>query len=460
MTKPVHSALSYAQANQDQFLEDLIVFTSIPSISTDPDYCMDIKAAATWVSKKLESLGIESVQLYPTKGHPIVYGQYLHAGDESPTVLIYGHYDVQPAEPLQEWNTDPFTPEIQQENVYARGISDMKGQIIAVLSAVESIMNTTRLPVNLKFLIEGEEEIGSPNLTPFIKDHRNLLACDFVLNADTGMISPDLPTITYALRGLAYFEIHLWGPAQDLHSGVFGGTVHNPAQALSEVIAGMHDENCRVTLPGFYDQVLPLNEEERAEISRLPRNESWYLKNTGVPALWGEPEYTPDERVGGRPTIEVHGLKSGFSGEGAKTVLPAHAMAKISSRLVPNQDPEQIHQSLLKYCKKTIPPSINWEVKYLNGGKPSISDQNSPWVQAYYKAAETVWQVSPAFKREGGSVPVVSDFQEILNAESVNIGFGLPSDNMHGPNERLHLPTWKKGIKALIIFFNNLGNLS
>lgn len=456
MIEKFKAAVPYAKTNRDHFLEDLFSFSSIPSVSTDPNHVADIKAAALWLANKLEAMGIESVKLFPTQGHPLVYGQWLHAGEKVPTVLIYGHYDVQPADPIEKWDKDPFTPVIVHEHAYARGISDMKGQIIAVLSAIESIMNTGVFPVNLKFLFEGEEEIGSPNFAPFIIENKQLLTCDFVLNTDTGMIAPNLPTVTYALRGLAYFEIQLWGPRQDLHSGVYGGTIHNPAQALAELIASMHDMNCRVTLPGFYDQVIPLSAKEREEIARLPKDDNWYLQNTGAPALWGEPEYTPDERVGGRPTLEIHGLLSGFTGKGGKTVLPSYAMAKLSCRLVPDQDPDRIHQGLLEYCKKNVPPSIKWEVTYISGGKPSLSNRNSPWVQAFSKAAEAVWGVPIAFKREGGSVPVVSVFQDILGVESVNTGFGLPTDNMHGPNEKLHLPTWEKGIETLISFFDNL----
>jgi acetylornithine deacetylase/succinyl-diaminopimelate desuccinylase-like protein len=456
MTDRIIEAQKYALTHRDRFLDELMTFSSIPSVSTDPDRKNDVRTAAGWVAKKLISLGFDNVNIYPTERHPIVYGEWLRAGETNPTILVYGHYDVQPAEPLDKWDTDPFKPEVHDENVYARGISDMKGQVTAVINAVESIALTSKMPVNLKFLIEGEEEIGSPNLAPFIESNKDLLACDFALNTDTGMIAPDLPTITYALRGLAYFELHVSGPTQDLHSGVFGGAVHNPAQALTELIAGMHDDRGRVTLPGFYDPVLSLKEDEREEISRLPKTQEWYLENTGVPALWGEEDYTPDERVCGRPTLEVHGLLSGFAGEGAKTVLPAYAMAKISCRLVPDQDPNDVYRQLLAYCKENAPPSIKWDVKFLAGGTPSISDRNSTWVQAYYEAAKAVWGVRPAFKREGGSVPVVSDFKEILSIETVNTGFGLPTDNMHGPNEKLHIPTWHKGIDALVHFFFNL----
>jgi acetylornithine deacetylase/succinyl-diaminopimelate desuccinylase-like protein len=455
----LESAIEYAHKNQREFLMDLVSFVSIPSISTDPVHQQDINFAAEWTAKKLGDVAMEKVQIFPTEGHPLVYAENLSAGRGAPTILIYGHYDVQPAEPLGKWDSDPFTPEVRGNNIYARGISDMKGQVVATCNAVEAIIKTGSSPVNFKFLIEGEEEIGSPNLGKFIHDNKDLLSCDFALNTDTGMVAPDLPTITYALRGLAYFEIRLWGPNQDLHSGLFGGTIHNPAQAMSELIAGMHDENGRITLPGYYDAVRLLDPDERAELARLPKTEEWYLENTGVPELWGEPEYTPDERVGIRPTLEVNGLYSGFIGEGSKTVLPAYAMAKISCRLVPEQDPEQVYQQMFQYCTEKIPATIKWELVKLASGNPSISNRNSLWIKAFKNAAEAVWGVRVVFKREGGSVPVVSQFQEILGIETLNTGFGLPTDNVHGPNEKLHLPTWYKGIDTLINFIFNLGDL-
>jgi acetylornithine deacetylase/succinyl-diaminopimelate desuccinylase-like protein len=289
-----------------------------------------------------------------------------------------------------------------------------------------------------------------------IEEHKDFLACDFALNPDTGMVAPDLPTITYALRGLAYFELRVYGPSQDLHSGVFGGTVHNPGQAICELIAGMHDENGTITLPGYYDKVRSLTDDERAEIARLPKGEAWYLEHTGAPALWGESEYSPEERVGGRPTLEVNGLYTGYIGEGGKTVLPSYAMAKISCRLVPDQDPDEVYEQLKQYLAENAPDSVRWEITKMVGSPPSISDRNSPWAQAYLKAAETVWSVRPAFKREGGSVPVVTDFQQTLGVDVVNMGFGLPTDNMHGPNEKLELPNWYRGIDALIHYFYNL----
>jgi acetylornithine deacetylase/succinyl-diaminopimelate desuccinylase-like protein len=452
----VDNAVFYAHEKGSVFLNELFTFSSIQSVSTDPDKKNDIQNAASWVSQKLQNLGMENVTTRKTKGHPIVYAENLDAGNSAPTVLIYGHYDVQPAEPIDKWDSAPFKPEIRGENIFARGISDMKGQIAATWNALDAIINCGSLPINIKFLVEGEEEIGSPNLGGFIEANTELLACDFALNTDTGMVAPELPTITYALRGLAYFEIRLQGPKQDLHSGVFGGAIHNPAQALAELIAGMHDIHGRVTLPGFYDNVKSLSNKERIDLAKLPKDEAWYLETTGAPALWGDQDFTPDERVGARPTLEVHGLYSGFIGEGGKTVLPANAMAKISCRLVPDQDPEQVYQQLLEYCKTNVPETIKWEVIKFAGGHPSISNRNAPWVEAFIEAAKTVWGVQPAFKREGGSVPVVSQFQQILGIETLNTGFGLPSDNMHGPNEKLHLPTWYKGIDALIHFFLNL----
>lgn len=453
------SAIAYAHERRQIFLQELIEFGSIPSISTDPTRIDEIHSAATWVAEKLRKLRFEKVTVYDTQGHPIVYGEFISPKANAPTMLVYGHYDVQPAEPVDKWASDPFEPEVRGDYVFARGISDMKGQIAVMLNTIEAVIHSGECPVNFKFIIEGEEEIGSPHLPAFIQANTDLLACDFALNLDTGMIAPDLPTITYALRGLAYFEVRLWGPVQDLHSGVFGGTIHNPAQALAELIAGMHDQNGTITLPGFYDRVRPLEQDEREEIARLPKNEAWYLENTGVPALWGESEFSPDERVGARPTLEVNGLLSGYTGEGGKTVLPAYAMAKISSRLVPDQDPDEVHQQFIEFCKKNLPPSIKWEVIKIAGNPPSISNRHSPWINAYIEAAQMVWGVRPAFKREGGSVPVVSDFQHLLGVDTVNTGFGLPNDNMHGPNERLHLPTWYKGIDAIIHFIFQVGNL-
>ncbi len=447
------NALNYANENKERFLDKLKEVVAIPSVSTAEEHVPDIQKTAQWLKEELLALGLDNVKIYPTARHPLVYGDWLRAGPRAPTVLIYGHYDVQPETPLDKWDTIPFTPTIKGDNIYGRGTTDMKGQIVATLAAVEAILQAGDLPLNVKFIIEGEEEIGGPNLEDFIASHTDLLACDFALNPDTGMLAPDTPTITYALRGLAYFELRVYGPQQDLHSGLFGGVVHNPAQVLADLVAGMHDARGRVTLPGFYDAVIPLDEEERAELARLPLTEEFYLHESGSPALWGEEGYTPAERTGARPTLEVNGLYSGYIEKGSKTVLPAYAMAKISTRLVPEQDPQEVGQQLRAYLAENAPPTVTWELEQLSGSVASLSDRQSPWIQAYIEAAQSAWGTRPLFKREGGSVPVVVHFQELLGVDSVNIGFGLPSDNMHGPNEKLHLPTFYKGIEALIHFF-------
>jgi len=457
MSTRTSEAIQYYQKNQQRFLDELKDLSSIPSISTDPNAKEAMLRSAEWIAAKLRELGMQKVSIFPTAQHPVVYGEWLSAGPSAPTMLVYGHYDVQPAEPLELWESGPFDPTVRGEYIYARGVTDMKGQVLAFLNAVEAVQSTGKLPINVKFLIEGEEEIGSPNLKKFILENKDLLASDFALNPDTGMLAPDVPTITYALRGLAYFELRIFGPDHDLHSGVFGGTVHNPAQALCELIAGMHDEQGRVTLPGFYDAVRDLGQEERAELARLPVSRETYLEQTGAPEIWGEAGYSPVERTGARPTLEVNGLLSGYTGPGAKTVLPAQAMAKISTRLVPDQDPKQVKQQLIKYLEEKAPNTVRWEIDELTGSPASISNRHSKEIQALAEAMQTVWGKRPVFKREGGSVPVVALFSDILQIESVNTGFSTPADNMHSPNEKLHLTTWRRGTEALIHFIINLG---
>jgi len=449
-------ALAFAQDHFPQSLEKMKEIISIPSVSTDPERAGEIKKAAEWLKSELSAMGMERVEIFPTPRHPIVYAEDLSAGEEKPTVLIYGHYDVQPEDPIDEWDSDPFTPTEKGQNLYARGATDMKGQIIATFSAIDAIRQTGKLPVNVKFLIEGEEEIGGSYLETFIKENPELLACDFFLNPDTGMQAPDLPTVTYALRGIAYFELRVQGPKQDMHSGSFGGAIHNPAQVMADLLSGLHDEQGRVTLPGFYDRVKALDDDEREEISKLPIDEEFYLEQGGVKALFGEEGFTAVERTGARPTLEINGLYSGFIGEGQKTVLPAYAMAKVSCRLVADQDPVEVYQQFKTYLAEKAPETVTWELDQMSKEFPSLSDRNSKWIEAYVQAAEKVWGKRPIFKREGGSVPVVVHIQQTLGVDSVNIGFGLPSDNMHGPNEKIHLPTFYKGIEALVHFFFNL----
>ena len=450
------AALNFAHQNASLFLKKLCDFLSIPSVSTDPDHVKDMEIAAHWVARELTDMGFTNIAIFPTQKHPVVFGEKLDAGPTAPTVLVYGHYDVQPAEPLNLWETEPFKATRGGDNLYARGASDMKGQIIASLSAVRSALSTGKLPINLKYIVEGEEEIGSPNLAQFLKDHKDLLACSFALNPDSGMISADTPTIVYALRGLAYFELRVVGPSHDLHSGMYGGVVHNPAIVLADLVSGMHDANGRITLPGFYNQVKNLSEEERLALSRLPMDENYYMKITGAPHLWGETGYSPVERVGARPTLDVNGMLSGFTGSGSKTVIPSSAMAKISMRLVPDQDPEAVHRQLIQYLTERAPQSVKWELISMAGGPASITDIHQPGIKALSLGLEAVWGKPPLFKREGGSIPVVADMQNILGIDSVLTGFGLPDDNLHAPNEKLHLPTWYHGIDALIHFIYNL----
>ncbi len=457
MASVLNHALQYAHQNHSKFLNELVGLCRIPSVSTDPEHKPDMDKAASYLADRLVQLSFEQVKVMPTAGHPVVFAEK-HAPDpRAQTVLIYGHYDVQPAEPLELWQSDPFDPQVRDGLLFARGASDMKGQVFACLAAVESVLSAGSLPVHLKILLEGEEEIGSPNLDPFIELNKSLLACDLALNPDGGMIAPDVPTIVYGLRGLAYFELRVFGPAHDLHSGLFGGVVHNPAQVLCELIAGMHNDRGEITLPGYYDRVRALSAEERVEFARIDMDEGYYLGQTGAAGLWGEKGYTPAERIGARPTLEVNGLLSGFTGQGSKTVLPAYAMAKISMRLVPDQDPEEVHQQLIRYLEANAPKTVHWELDQMAGGPASITDRDLPGTQALSRALETVWGKKPIYKREGGSIPVVASMQTILGADSVVTGFGLGDDNIHGPNEHLNLANWYRGIDALIHFFYNLG---
>jgi len=452
----LQKALDYAKQNHERFLNELIEVLKLPSISTDADYNADMHRAAEWMANHLKALGMEHVEIMPTDGgHPVVYGDYLK-NPGARTVLIYGHYDVQPADPLELWQTGPFEPEVRGDLLYARGSSDMKGQVLATFSAIESAMKSGELPVNLKFLLEGEEEIGSKNLEPFLRKHAEKFKADVSLNPDAGMMGIDMPTITYGLRGLAYMEVHVYGPKADLHSGLYGGAVHNPAQALAELIAKMHDEKGRIMLPGFYDSVRPISEQERADFARLPNNDASYLKETAVPALWGEEGYISAERTGARPTLEVNGLLSGWTGPGSKTVLPAKAMAKISCRLVPDQTPEEVENQMVRFMEQNAPKTITWEVKRLTSSPTAIADLNNPGVKAMHAAMESVWGTRPFYRREGGSIGAVAMLQQICGVESVLVGMGLPSDNVHSPNEHMHLPTWHKGIDAFIHFFYNL----
>jgi acetylornithine deacetylase/succinyl-diaminopimelate desuccinylase-like protein len=457
MPEPRQPAIDFSKQNYSRFVEELKTFLSIPSVSTDTERVADMLRAAEYLVTTLTNgLSFDKAGIFETKRHPVVFAEKSCGKPDAKTVLIYGHYDVQPCDPIDLWKSDPFKPEQRGEHLYARGSSDMKGQIWAALKALESMQAAGDLPVNVKCIFEGEEELGSPNLDTWIAEHVDLLACDVVLNPDSGMLAPNVPTIVYGLRGLCYFEIKVHGPAHDLHSGLYGGVVHNPANVLCNLIAGMKDQDGRITLPGFYDKVIPLSEEERAQFERLPFGDADVLKQTGSERLFGEKGFTSLERIGARPTLDVNGIYSGFIGEGSKTVIPAWAMAKISTRLVPDQDPAEVRESFKKYINEHIPAGITWEFKEHSSNRACLVDLNSPAVRALVKAQETVWGLPPVYKREGGSIPVVLAMQKMLGVESVLTGFSLPDDNIHAPNEHLHLPTWQKGIECLIHFFYNL----
>ena len=450
-------ALDYFQTNYNRFLTEYIEFLKIPSVSTDPAHTEDISAAATFLVKKLEKLGFTSVKAHKTILHPIVLGEYLCEDSSAPTILVYGHYDVQPPDPLNEWTSEPFNPTLRDDYIYARGASDMKGQILASIYALESILKGGRLPVNVKFILEGEEEIGSPSLITFLTENKDFLKADMVLNPDAGMIAKDRPTIVVGLRGLAYFELVVYGPKADLHSGQFGGIVENPAHVLSKIISKLHDNNGKVSIPGFYDRVRPLSDDDREKINSLNISDERYKQLTGVPNLYGEAGFTPIERAGARPTLDVNGLYSGFIGDGAKTIIPAYAKAKISCRLVPDQDPEEIHNLFSKYVESIIPNTVRYEI-IKHSGAPAYLGSEAPGLDNLSKALEDTWGEKVVYKREGGSIPVATWMKNILGVDSILFGFGLPDDQIHSPNERQHIPTWKKGVEALISFFLSFTN--
>jgi acetylornithine deacetylase/succinyl-diaminopimelate desuccinylase-like protein len=449
------AAIQYARDHQAEVLEDLKTLLRIPSVSTLPEHEKDITRAAEWIAGKMRAMGFENVALMPTARHPVVYGEWLKAGANAPTLLLYGHYDVQPVDPIDEWESDPFQPELRNDNLYARGASDMKGQLIAHLKAIEALQETSGLPVNFKFMIEGEEEIGSPSLAEFIQTHKGLLQADLCLNSDSGILSEDQPAITVALRGLTYFEIRLHGQRSDLHSGTFGGVVDNPALVMARLLAGMKDEKGRILLPGFYDDVRELTPHDLEMLPEL--SDAWWKEKAGAKVLFGEPGYSATERARSRPTFDVNGILSGFTGEGSKTVLPARAMAKISMRLVPDQTPAKIKQSLVKYLEEHVPATVSWELIDHAHANPAVIDTNSVAVQTAARAFEETWGKPAIYDRLGGTVPVVDMLQSELGVDTLMLGFGLPDDNIHGPNEKQHMPTLYKGVETVIRFLNEYG---
>ena len=455
----MNQVIDFINVNRDRYLDELKALLAIPSISALPEHKGDVRRCAEWCGDEMRRVGLQNVRLIETPGNPVVYGDWLGA-EGAPTILFYGHYDVQPVDPLNLWETPPFEATVRDGEIYARGSADDKGQIFMHLKAVEAYMKQGgRLPVNIKFIFEGEEEVGSTHLDDFVRSHKAELAADVVVISDSGMFARGVPSICYGLRGLVYFQIDLRGSSTDLHSGSFGGAVANPAFVLAQMIAQMKDRGGRIKIPGFYDDVQPLRDEERKAWALLPFSERQYRKDFGLPKVFGESGFTTLERTWARPTLEVNGLLSGFTGEGAKTVLPAVSMAKISMRLVPDQEPNKIAELFEAFVRKLAPKTVELKITRMHGGKPWMTSFDNPFVQAAGRAIEQGFGKAPVFTREGGSIPVVSTFQEELGLPSVLFGVGLPDENAHAPNEKLDVSNFHNGIIASAILYQEIGQM-
>ncbi|NNM35352.1 MAG: dipeptidase [Gemmatimonadetes bacterium] len=448
--------ISFALQNRDRFYGELFDFLRIPSVSAKSEHDADTRAAADWVAGQMTHAGL-AADVLETPGHPIALGEWRGAGDDAPTVLVYGHYDVQPPEPLELWESPPFTPEVRDGLIYARGSADDKGQLFLHLKAIEAHLATRgTLPVNVIVLAEGEEEVGSPNLVPFVEQHASRLAADVVVISDSAMLAPGVPALLSSLRGLAYFEVHAQGPASDLHSGAYGGAVANPANALAQLLAGLHDSEGRITIAGFYDRVAVPSEETLQNMRGLPFDEEAFTEPLGIPPAGGEKDRTVLERLWTRPSCDVNGLLSGYTGEGAKTVLPAKAMAKVSFRLVPDQDPAEVKRLLDAHVEAHTPPGIRFEVVELHGGRPWSATVEGPFFDAAARALESGFGARPVLTGEGGSIPIVVEFERILGAQALLIGFALPGANMHAPNEWFATDCFERGIDTLIHLYDEL----
>jgi acetylornithine deacetylase/succinyl-diaminopimelate desuccinylase-like protein len=455
---------SYLQDNRQRFLDELFELLRIPSISADKKYAGEVKRAADYVAGKLRAAGAREVEVFHTAGHPIVYGEYL-IDPNQPTVLVYGHYDVQPPDPIDLWESGPFEPVIKktavhpQGAVFARGACDDKGQFYMHVKAFEAMLANDALPCNIKFMIEGEEEVGSANLAAFCREHQEKLACDVVLISDTSIISNDTPSITTGLRGLSYVEVEVRGPNRDLHSGVYGGAVANPINVLCRMIASLHDEQGRITIPGFYDDVEEVSAAERAAMAMAPFDLEAYMKDLDIGAAAGEQGYSTLERTSIRPTLDVNGIWGGYTGEGAKTVLPAKAFAKLSMRLVPHQEPQRITELFARHFESIAPPAVRVKVTPHHGGQPVVTPTDTPEYIAASQAMEKTFGKTPIPLRTGGSIPIVALFEEVLGVKSVLLGFGLDSDALHSPNEHYGLFNFYKGIETIPWFFARYAEL-
>ena len=442
---------TFQSANKDRFLNELLELLRVPSVSARSEHKADMRQCAELVKQRLTEAGADKAEIFDTPGHPIVFGKKI-VDPSKPTVLVYGHYDVQPPDPLDLWHSGPFEPVIKDGKIYARGACDDKGQFYMHIKALETMVATNTLTTNIKFLIEGEEEVGSNNLGDFVKANKELLQADVILISDTAMLSLDTPSIDVGVRGLSYIEVEVTGPNRDLHSGVYGGAVANPITILAKMIASLHDENNHITIPGFYDDVLEPGEEERKEMAKAPYDETEYKNDLGVQELWGEKGFTTNERTGIRPTLEVNGIWGGYTGEGAKTVLPAKAFAKISTRLVPNQTSEKITAMLIKHLETIAPPYVSVKATEHHGGDPYLTPVDSIEYQAAAKAIEATFGKAPIPVRGGGSIPITALFESELGLKTVFLGFGLDSDNLHSPNEKFDLANFYKGIETIPYF--------
>ncbi|MBC6992302.1 dipeptidase [Hymenobacter sp. BT491] len=449
---------SYLEENKDRFLSELLDWLRIPSVSADPKFHGDVLRAADYLKARLEELGVENVELCETAGNPIVYGDKI-VDPALPTVLVYGHYDVQPADPYELWTSPPFEPVIKDGNIYARGACDDKGQVYMHVKAFEVMMKEGGVPCNVKFMIEGEEEIGSNNLNVFVRENKEKLKADVILISDTGILANDTPSIEVGLRGLSYHEVEVTGPNRDLHSGLYGGAVANPINILCKMIASLHDENNHITIPGFYDNVQELSAEERAEMAKAPHSDEEFKQSIGLPDVYGEKGYSTIERTSIRPTLDVNGIWGGYTGEGAKTVIASKAYAKISMRLVPNQTSEEITEKFQKHFASLVPSGATVVVRPHHGGEPVVTPTDSVAYQAASKALETTFGKKPIPTRGGGSIPIVAMFKSELGLDSVLLGFGLDSDAIHSPNEHYGVFNFLKGIETIPHFYRNYAAL-
>lgn len=451
-------AVQHLEANKERYLNELLELLRIPSVSADSKFKGDVRKAAEFIREKFVAAGAENVELVETPGHPIVYAEKI-LDPKLPTVLVYGHYDVQPADPYELWDSPPFEPVIKNDRIYARGACDDKGQMYMHIKAFESLVSTQSLACNAKFMIEGEEEVGSSHLETFVKENREKLAADVILISDTSILSNETPSITVGLRGLSYLEVEVTGPNRDLHSGVYGGAVANPINILCEMINSLQDENGHITIPGFYDKVEELSDEERAEMAKAPFDLEAYKKDLNIAAEKGEKGFSTIERTGIRPSLDVNGIWGGYIGEGAKTVLPSKAYAKISMRLVPNQHSDEITELFTNHFKSIAPDAVKVKVTPHHGGEPAVISTDSPAYKAASQAFEAAWGKTPIPTREGGSIPIVALFQKELKLDPVLMGFGLDSDAIHSPNESYGLFNFYKGIETISYFYRFFSEL-